>query len=206
MSNGMIRWLKHIRQRYIYRKEHREWISNGKPPAPPHLVKQRAIREYGKRFSLGTLVESGTYLGEMVEAQRKHFRRIISIELSEMLCAKAQEKFRPYPHIEILQEDSGKLIKDIVGKLSAPALFWLDGHFSGGNTAKADLETPVLNELDAILKSGHKHVILIDDARLFNGEHDYPTIEALKEFVAKRNANYVLEVKDDIIRLTTLST
>jgi len=44
------------------------------------------------------------------------------------------------------------------------------------------------------------HVILIDDARCFNGEGDYPNIKQLKAYIKGKNENYHIEVKHDIIR------
>jgi len=45
-----------------------------------------------------------------------------------------------------------------------------------------------------------EHVILIDDARLFVGKDDYPTLHALKQMVLTEQPNWNFEVKDDIIR------
>jgi hypothetical protein len=47
----------------------------------PHIVKQMAIAEYQQKYGYGTLIETGTYLGDMIEAQKKRFTHIISIEL-----------------------------------------------------------------------------------------------------------------------------
>ena len=55
--------------------------------------------------------------------------------------------------------------------------------------------------MDAIFNAGkYNHVILIDDARLFNGGGDYPTVEELTEYVSGKNEKYNVEVKHDIIR------
>jgi len=40
------------------------WHLRGRPVRAPHLLKQRTVREYGTRLSLGTLVEAGTYYGD----------------------------------------------------------------------------------------------------------------------------------------------
>jgi hypothetical protein len=81
-------------------------------------------------------------------------------------------------------------------------LFWLDGHYSGGITAKGPLDTPIVKELDSILNhSVTGHVILIDDARCFVGENDYPTIDELREILHTERPRWVFEVKDDIIRI-----
>jgi len=39
----------------------------GKPIPPPHIIKQKIIRTYAKTFKINILVETGTYLGDMVE-------------------------------------------------------------------------------------------------------------------------------------------
>jgi hypothetical protein len=51
-----------------------------------------------------------------------------------------------------------------------------------------------------IFQSNLPHVILIDDARLFDGTGGYPTIAHLQEFLGERG--YLLAVEDDIVRLT----
>jgi len=178
-----------------------EWEKNGRPSPPPHIVKQIAIEEYRKKFETKILVETGTYLGDMVEAKRDHFENIYSIELSEKLFQKATKKFKTYPHIKILHGDSGIVLNKLIQAIDKPALFWLDGHYSGGITAKGAKECPIPEELEAILKSNLRHVILIDDARLFDGTHDYPILDEIKQLFEKNGRHYSLTVKDDIIRL-----
>ena len=179
-----------------------EWEKNGKPSPPPHIVKQMAIEEYQKKFNAKILVETGTYLGDMVEAQRNRFEKIYSVELSKKLFQRAVKKFKLYPHINILNGDSGIVLNKIVSGIEVPALFWLDGHYSEGITAKGVKECPVEEELQAIVKSDLPHIILIDDARLFNGTHDYPTLDEIKQLYSKSGRNYSITIKDDIIRLT----
>jgi hypothetical protein len=101
-----------------------------------------------------------------------------------------------------LEGDSGKVVPTLVPTLDKAVLFWLDGHYSSGITAKGEKECPIHEELSPILKSKYWHVILIDDARHFVGQNDYPTLEKLEKFVKKINTGYQMEVKDDLIRLT----
>lgn len=55
--------------------------------------------------------------------------------------------------------------------------------------------------MDTRLKGlADRHILLIDDARRFIGQHDYPTLESLERFVVKNHPNRISEVKDDIIR------
>jgi pyrimidine operon attenuation protein/uracil phosphoribosyltransferase len=90
-----------------------------------------------------------------------------------------------------------KLLKDI----KEPCIFWLDGHYSYADTAQAEKETPILEEIRPILEMEESHVILIDDARLFIGRHNYPTIIKLANFVKKINKNYKMSIEKDIILL-----
>jgi len=169
--------------------------------SPGHVVKQKAIKEYQRRYHSDILVETGTYLGEMVLAQMKNFKIIYSIELDKQLWKDAAKKFSKYSNIHILRGDSGQVLKSVVPKLEEKSIFWLDGHYSGGITAKGEKECPIFEELDAILKSKINHVVLIDDARLFNGQRDYPTIKSLSNSILKKKPNSTIEIKDDIIRI-----
>jgi hypothetical protein len=182
-------------------KKFRNWLKNGKPLPPPHIVKQLAIKEYAKRFRLTSFIETGTYQGEMIDAVKGTFDKIFSIELEKKLCEEACRKFDRYEHITILQGDSGEKLIEVLSQLNQPGLFWLDGHYSGGETAKGELDTPIMKELDSIYRHplAKEHIILIDDARCFNGEGDYPGIAAL-ENSAKSAGFDCFEVKDDIIR------
>jgi hypothetical protein len=179
-----------------------EWERKGRPVPPVHVVKQKAIDAYRIQYGLSTLVETGTYLGDMVEAQRNRFTQIFSIELSERLYRKALKRFKAYSHIHLLQGDSGEKLKEIVAALKEPALFWLDGHYSGGITAKGAKECPVREELAAMLNSKWQHIILIDDARLFIGSNDYPDMNELLSIVKQADKKYAITTIDDIIRIT----
>jgi hypothetical protein len=191
-----------IYDRFRQRRELHRWTESGKPSPPPHAIKQLAIRTYAKRHHLRTLVETGTYLGQMVSAVRKDFDRIYTIELDETLHRSAAHKFRRYSHISVLQGDSGEVLGRVLRDIRQPSLFWLDGHYSGGVTGRGALQTPVLQELKSIFSHPvDGHVILIDDARCFNGTDDYPTLDFLRQVVADQPRRRSFEVADDIIRI-----
>jgi hypothetical protein len=176
---------------------------------PPHPVKQMAVRAYARKFGCRTLVETGTYLGEMVEAVRNDFDRIITIELHPALYQRAKAFFAPHPHIEVLHGDSGKLMPDVLKTLRGPALFWLDGHWTGGPipTAKGDKETPIMEELSAVLRHKiRKHVILIDDYRIFARQVDfdssqYPAVQEVVALVNRLRPDLKIFVENDMFVL-----
>src|ERR1051326_3543728 len=142
----------------------------------------------------------------IIEAQKSYFKKIISIELNEKFHADAVEKFKSYSHIHLYLGDSGKVLNDVVKELDRPALFWLDAHYCSNMSSKGDKECPIYEEVDAIFSTKKlNHVLLIDDARLFIGKNDYPTIPDLTNHVAKKNPSYSVSVKNDIIRFEILS-
>jgi len=167
-----------------------------------HIVKQNNIHEYRQKFNIQLLVETGTFKGDMVEAQKAHFKKIYSIELGDELYINAVQRFQNDKNVSILQGDSALVLNDILKEIAEPTLFWLDGHYSAGITAKADKNTPILAELEQILNHLDSHVILIDDARLFTGTDDYPTIPDLCSFILSITPDKRIQIADDIIRIT----
>jgi hypothetical protein len=192
------RWLEEQK----VRKEIRRWEAKGQPCPPPHRIKQEALCSYRDQFNAKILVETGTFRGDMMHAMADHFDQLFSIELSEPLYQKAKERFRDRPKITILQGDSGRVLGDLIPKLNSTTLFWLDGHYSAGETAKGEKDTPIYEELAHILDDPRfQHVILVDDARLFGTDPSYPKLEELEAFVKKRRPNYSLYIKTDSIRI-----
>jgi hypothetical protein len=195
--------LRNILRNYIEKKRVIEWEKNGKPVPPPHSIKQQAIRDYAKNYGIKILVETGTLHGDMIEAMRKDFDHLYSIELDEKLYKDAQKRFSGINHIEIIHGDSGVQLEFLLKNITQPALFWLDGHYSGGVTAKGEKSCPIYAELHYILvTSNYGHVIIIDDACCFGSDPDYPNMEELSNFVKAKNPNLAIVVQDNIIRIT----
>ncbi|MFC1567282.1 hypothetical protein ACFL3R_00410 [Thermodesulfobacteriota bacterium] len=190
-----------IIQHYWHKKKHRQWRRLRKPIPTPHLVKQMAVKTYAAEYETDVFIETGTYLGEMVCAVKYSFIKIYSIELGSELYKRAEKKFSKHKHIAIYNGDSSIVLPEILKRINEPCLFWLDAHYSAGITDKGEKETPIMKELESIFSHPIEgHVILIDDARCFTGQNDYPALEELKELIINRYPNYVFTVKDDIIR------
>jgi hypothetical protein len=189
----------HTRKKF----EATRWAFHGYTVAPPDTIKSKVVREYAERFQLKTFVETGTYLGQMIDATKEIFDEIVSIELDKTLFQRAKSRFSEYKNITILRGDSAELLPEYIKDIRKPVLFWLDAHYSAGFTAKGDLNTPINAELESILNHplNTEHVILIDDARCFNGLDDYPTLNDLKKAIQEKNPNLVMNIRDDIIRI-----
>ncbi|MGQ0828889.1 MAG: hypothetical protein ACT4ON_10915 [Bacteroidota bacterium] len=179
-----------------------KWIADGKPLPPPHLVKFFAIKEFQKKSGHKTLIETGTFTGNMIESCKSVFKTVISIELSHDLYNKACERFKEDKNVKLYQGDSAIKLPEILKAVTEPCIFWLDGHFSSGITAMGEKYTPINEEMNSIFTHPIKnHIILIDDARLFIGEDDYPKMENFKKYVNETVPTFHFEVKDDIIRI-----
>ena len=185
-------------------KKFRRWQKSGASAPMPHLGKQRVVLEYIRMFSTRVFVETGTYKGKMVYAVMPHVEETYSIELDETLCRKAQRRFAGYHGVHILQGQSGEVLPGILDNIDEPCLFWLDAHWSGGSTTRGQIDTPIMQELEYILNHARakQHVTLIDDARYFTGENDYPELDKLKHFILGILPGAVFEVRDDIIRVS----
>ncbi len=184
------------------RRQLAAWFALGRPTPPPPVVKQNTIRQYALKYGVTTLVETGTYLGDTLFALKDNVNNLYSIELDEYLYYRARKRFQPYPHVHLLLGDSAHVLPILQANLDGPCLFWLDGHYSGGITAKGAANTPIIDELETILARPEPgDVILIDDARCFDGKDNYPTIDELRRLLLMRRPSWMLAVSDDIIRI-----
>jgi hypothetical protein len=182
------------------------WKLRPPPKRPPHLVKQRALLEYSRKYSLRTLVETGTYYGEMVAALRTQFDRIDSVESVPELAGAATRKFQSHPHVRILEGESQIVIPTILQSLTAPAIFWLDAGYYKWDGLPRNKQRLAM-ELEAIFSDRvGGHVVLIDDADTLEfrmGESPVPRNAAELEanlsaaFPARR-----VEIRDNIVRIT----
>lgn len=174
----------------------------------PESSKRGVVRDYGAQWGLKVLVETGTFEGEMVKANHLNFAEIYTIELAFDYFDKARAWFAGVDHIHSIYGDSARVLPKILRALDAknvPALFWLDAHYSGEDTAKAEKQTPIVEELEAVFEYADQgHVVLVDDARLFADQispwPDYPSVEWVQTLAATRG--YDIDLRDDIIRLT----
>ncbi len=184
----------------------KHWELNGRTIPPPDVLKETVIQAYQQRFLLNMLIETGTYKGTMVEAQKDFFQKIVSIEPNPQLCQAARKKFKKYAHVEIIEGGYAEVISTLIPVLEKSALFWLDACYSSQTNTENGGEYLIYKELYPILKSKFHHIVLIDNARHFVGQGDYPTLLALESFVKQTRPSCRMEVKDDLIRLTPPTT
>lgn len=164
-------------------------------------------RQFNK-YPNEVLVETGTFIGEgIMDALDNGFNKVISFEVVENLYLRCKQKFADNPKVQLVHGSSGKLLYETIKDIDTDITFWLDGHYSNGNTGyDKDHICPILQELDQIGKHRKTHTILIDDCRLFrkssNGGLDglfdidqHVVIAKLKEI----NPNYVITYENGFV-------
>jgi hypothetical protein len=157
------------------------WILRGRPARSPHLLKQKVVREYGEKFGLRTLVETGTYYGEMVAAMKSRFDRIYSIEFVPALAERSIRKFARYEHVRIFCGDSRVVMPEV-----------------GMETDKQRLSA----EMEMILSHPYPHIVLLDDARCLTGQNGIPTVSDVKSYIESKFPQRSVEVEFDVMRIT----
>lgn len=126
-------------------------------------LKQNIFKNYLNAY----FVETGTYEGDAVQkALDAGFQYCYSIELSEKYFKYATERFKGNPRVRIIQGDSALILWDVIRYINWPITFWLDGHYSRGDTALGKYCSPLIAEIEQIGKHwNNKHTIIIDDMR-----------------------------------------
>lgn len=182
-----------------------KWLSSGKTGRTPFLAKQQFLLQLARVTGARSLIECGTFCGEMAFGLRRSFRRIDTIELSHTLAKSAAQRVQSHRHIHVHQGDSAEHLPRLLREASSPCIVWLDGHYSSGKIARGNRDFPVLLELTQIFQSAPGHWVLVDDARCFTGQHDYPTLEQVQQLCATFG-RHDLRFEHDMIRIAPQST
>src|SRR5579871_2622645 len=80
-------------------------------------------------------VETGTFWGAAVDAALSvGFKRAISIELQKHYYDRCKAHFAGDNRVQLILGDSAVELGPAISEIKEPITFWLDGHFSGGDT------------------------------------------------------------------------
>jgi hypothetical protein len=144
-------------------------------------------------------IESGSYRGDGIQnALDAGFEEIYSIELSPHLYHHCCKRFAGNKRVHLYFGDSSNVLSNILDEIDEPVTFWLDGHYSWGDTAKGNSNTPILNELAAIAEHHiNTHTILIDDVRQFGAmEFDFIDENTILRMLLQINPDYRIYYQD----------
>lgn len=176
------------------------WVMEGQPVPAPAFLKREIVADIVAKSGLQHFIETGTHAGDTTERIASMGLAVDSVELAEHYHAMSKARLAPYEKVKLWLGDSGKLFPEILAPLKQPAVFYLDGHYSGGDTALGDKVTPISEELEAIYHHPVKgHVILIDDARCFGGG-TYPLLADMIAEMQHHLPDYRIYTESDIVR------
>jgi hypothetical protein len=123
-----------------------------------------------KATHCNVFIESGTFYGQTFGRAIASgvFERCYSIEIQQHLHDRLQKEFLPSAKQQVFLGASYEQFKQSVFPLCTAddvLFFWLDGHFSAGETGGAEFRCPLIDELETIAAScpTKKVVIAIDD-------------------------------------------
>lgn len=129
-----------------------------------------ANKDLFKKYINTILIETGSYRGDGIKAALDAgFSHVFSIELSPELHYLCEDRFYGNRNVTLILGDSAVELDKLLTWINRPTTFWLDGHYSGDDTAKGDTEYPLMKELDAI--KNHRRddfIIMVDDLRCWS--------------------------------------
>jgi hypothetical protein len=121
-------------------------------------------------------------------------------------CQAASARLKHLSNVEVINASSEVAFAPTVTRLGDRVNFWLDGHYSSGNTFRGSSDTPIELELAAIShlvqKGGHV-AVFIDDVRLFveewsedpaSADRDgYPPLRTLVDWAHENDLSWRIE-------------
>jgi hypothetical protein len=126
------------------------------------------ISNFTQLQSIKSFYESGTYYGSTSIEMQPHFNQIITVEVSVNLYKNYHQKLSAFPNISHINGASEDILYDVLNINHNEFIFFLDGHYSSGDTGSSNIEVPLLEELNCINKLYKKNgLIIIDDFNLF---------------------------------------
>jgi len=172
----------------------------------PSFVKRKVLEKYNSESTIW--IETGTLVGETAEFLCQISKFVYTIEPSEKYFKISKKNLEKCKNLSIRNNSSEEILEKILLEISPNEniCFWLDGHWSGGDTFRGTDDTPIEHELSTIEKFLDKFLnvnILIDDFRLFdtnNKVETYPTKDYLVNYAKENKLEW--NVSRDIFILT----
>lgn len=165
-------------------------------------------------------VETGTYLGNGILQVLNDFREIHSIDIKEQFINEASQKFNNIHKVKLHCGDSSEVLQRLRNNIYEPAIFFLDAHYSGGETSfgiEGDNGCPLLRELQVLSQRPYDDIIIIDDMRLMGKKlisgiegTEYPPTEfdfrhiTIESIIDNYQKNCYIYQSNDIDRLIIL--
>ena len=133
----------------------------------PSLSKNFLLELKDNYTNYNNFIESGTYLGKTINCMEPYFNSLYTIEIKEEFYNNCKKQYGGNK-INFLLGDSTIVMETLLPTIKDKTIFFLDGHWSAGNTGKGKNDCPLYEELTLInTLYKNKGIIIIDDCRLF---------------------------------------
>lgn len=167
-------------------------------------------------FKPDVFIETGTLYGDTTNNALPFFKKIHTIELGDYLFQQAFKRFNGSSIITVHHGSSPKIFAQLLPTIKGSVLFFLDAHYSGGDTAMGQEGEHVARAITSIreelIEIARAHlddcVILIDDIRGFGAEIDgkeliscwaYPSIQEIQKMLLAINQSFTCVLIGDIL-------
>lgn len=143
-------------------------------------------------------IETGCYLGDGIQlALDSGFKDIFSIELSSKYIKICENRFFN-KKINFIEGDSYTELYNLLCRFPDEKFtYWLDGHYSGGDTGRGIIDFPIMKELEVILKRNISgEIIYIDDMRILKNYSEDINLEKIIDLIEKYKSNYKITYED----------
>ena len=151
---------------------------NGILTQPKYVNKSMLAAMIGFKYKKKYFIETGTFIGQSTYNIKNMFKKIYTCEASKDLYRAAKKLFHltKKNNIKIYLSDSKIMLKSLNKKIFDDSIFFLDAHYSKGNTSREFGICPLVDELKVIFSKSSKAIIVIDDIRTMNGKNGYPKL------------------------------
>ena len=120
-----------------------------------------------KYTNYNTFIETGTYNGDTIFNLEPYFNKLYTIEYSEIYYNKTKNNYNGNK-INFILGDSSIIFESLLPTITENCIFFLDGHYSSGDTGQSSLDCPLNEEITHINNLFmNEAIIIIDDYRLF---------------------------------------
>lgn len=112
-------------------------------------------------------IETGTLTGGTIFSLEPYFSKLYTIEVSEKYYNDTKNKYNG-DKINFILGDSSIVFEGLLPTITDKCIFFLDGHWSGGDTGHSAKDCPLYEEITHInTLFTNDAIIIIDDFRLF---------------------------------------
>jgi hypothetical protein len=140
-------------------------------------------------------IETGTYQGETIFAMEPFFNKLYTIEYSEKYYKNTKDRYRGNK-IDFILGDSSLVFESLLPQINDKCIFFLDGHWSGGDTGRSNKDCPLYEEISHIYNLyKNECIIIIDDFRLFGLDKSSSKMEQDWSKINKENILNILNFR-----------